>query len=235
MDNKKGLNTNANGYILLYSVIVVVVAAFLLAFVYQILKPQSDANVEMDKKSQILACLNIRNIEKDKIADTYSNTIECDEIIDSDANIIKDGKQKDKNAFLLDSKDINEKSLPLYVCSVNGETKYIIPLFGKGLWGPIWGYISLNEDKKTVYGAYFNHESETAGLGAKIVEEDFQNQFCGKKVEDNLGQYICVVKHGKVTNKLIECDGISGATKTSIGVSNMLKDCLNSYKTFINK
>ncbi len=234
MDNKKGLNTNSNGYILVYATALVLVVAFILAFVYQSLKPMSDANVEIDKKKQILASLNMRNVEKSEIESTYDATIQADMVIDANAKIVKEGKDKFKDGFTMTSKDIDENHLPVYQCNVNGETKYVLPLFGKGMWGGIWGYLALNADKQTVFGAYFNHEGETAGLGARIVEDFFQKEFEGKKILKN-DKMLSVVKFQTVKDAEIECDGITGATNTSIGVHNMIQSGIESYMTFIKK
>ena len=234
MENKNGINTNSNAYIIAYASVLVVVVAFLLAFIYMSLKERSDANVEIDKKSQILAALNIRDIDKDSITAVYSQNIVNDQIIDSAASVVNEGADKDKAGFKLSTKDVNNQSLPLYICNVNGATKYIIPLSGKGLWGPIWGYIALNNDKETVYGAYFNHESETAGLGARITETEFQNEFINKKVSKD-GKFVTVVKYQTVKDADIECDGISGATKTSNFVGVMLSETLSKYSAFLNK
>ena len=106
---------------------------------------------------------------------------------------------------------------------------------GKGLWGPVWGYVSINADKKNVYGAYFNHEGETAGLGAIISKyENFQKQFAGKTLKKG-DECLSVVKHGTVKNADLQCDGISGATKTCDGVSAMIEECLSMYGAFLNK
>ena len=223
------INTNSNGYILGYASVLVIVVAFLLAFLYKVLEPMSNANVENDKKKQILASLNIRNFDDATVEEKYNEYIVSDPIIDSKANIVKDS-----TAFGMKSKEINDENLPLYVCKVDNETKYVIPLNGKGLWGPIWGYLAINSDKKTVYGVYFNHESETAGLGARIVEDEFQNQFKGKKISEG-DSFVTVVKKGNVSNQELECDGISGATKTSVFVGDMLRETLLKYVAFLNK
>lgn len=228
------INTNSNGYIIAYASALVLIVAFLLAGVYQALKPLSDANVEIDKKSQILKSLNIRDInDNDAIVAKYAEVVEADQIIDSLAVVLKEGKEKVNNGFK--KNDIAKDSLPLYICKVNGETKYVIPMKGKGLWGPIWGYVSVNADKKNVYGVYFNHEGETAGLGAIISEyENFQKQFAGKSLKKD-GKYLSVVKYGTVKDPEVQCDGISGATKTCDGVSAMIADGLQMYSAFLNK
>ena len=175
---KKGLNTDGNTYTIIYSCVVVVIVAFLLAFVSKALEPQSMANVRIDKKSQILAALNLRDVEKAEVEKTYDEVVVADEIIDKDGNVVKDGTSKDADGFAVEDKNISDSNLPLYVCKVNGETKYVIPVTGKGLWDAIWGYVALNADKNTIYGVYFTHKGETAGLGAIITEYDkFQKQF----------------------------------------------------------
>ena len=228
------LNTNSNGYIIAYASGLVLIVAFLLAGVYQALKPLSDANVEIDKKSQILKSLNIRDIDdNDAIVAKFAEVVEADQIIDIKANVLKEGKEQVNDGFRVDK--ISENEMPLYICKDNGETKYVIPMKGKGLWGPIWGYVSVNADKKNVYGAYFNHEGETAGLGAIISEyENFQKQFAGKNLCKD-GKYLSVVKYGTVKDPDVQCDGISGATKTCDGVSAMIADGLQMYSAFLNK
>ena len=236
---KKGLNTDGNVYTIIYSCIVVIIVAFLLAFVSKVLEPQSMANVRIDKKSQILAALNLRDVEKADVEKTYAEVIVADEVIDNDGNVVKDGKSKDQDGFAVEDKNISDECLPLYVCEVNGETKYVIPVTGKGLWDAIWGYVALNADKNTIYGVYFTHKGETAGLGALITEyEKFQKQFEGKKVlnEDGSSVALSVVKKGKTVmglNEANRCDALTGATLTTNGVHNMLQECLSRYMTFL--
>ena len=153
-------------------------------------------------------------------------------MVDANGEVLKAGNDKDNDAFKMGSKDISENCLPLYVCSINDEKKFVVPVYGMGLWGGLWGYVSINSDGNTVYGAYFSHESETAGLGALITEEKFQNQFHGKTVfdmENNVA--LSVLKVGKTSNtpEQSRCDAITGATLTSDGVDNMLKVCLKNY------
>ncbi len=236
---KKGLNTDGNAYTIIYSCIVVIIVAFLLAFVSKVLEPQSMANVRIDKKSQILAALNLRDIENSEVENTYTDVVVADQVIDKDGNVVKEGASKDKDGFVVEDKNISDTCLPLYVCEVNGETKYVIPVTGKGLWGPIWGYVALNEDKNTIYGVYFTHSSETAGLGALITEYDkFQKQFEGKQLMSADGSYVAlsVVKKGKNVPGLAEdnrCDALTGATLTTNGVQAMLQECLSRYKVFL--
>ena len=151
---KRGFNTNGNTYTIIYATIIVVIVAFLMAFVFTALKPRQDINVALDKKTQILAALNIRSAKN--AAAVYDSVIVADEVIDKDGNVVKDGAKKEYDGFTLNSSDYKAGRLALYLCKVNGQQKYVIPVYGMGLWGPIWGYIAPNEDKNTVYGAFFN-------------------------------------------------------------------------------
>lgn len=228
------MNTNKNSYTIIYSAVMVVIVAFLLAFVSSALKPTQDKNEALDKKKQILAALNIRNLPTaDEVEAKYSEVVVADMVIDSAGTVVKDGKGKDKDGFAVSTKQISSTNLPVYVCNVDGETKYLVPMTGRGLWGGLWGYVAINADLQTVYGAYFSHESETAGLGALIAEEKFQDQFKGKHLFDDDSTHVAltVVKNGKVApgKENVEVDGITGATLTSVGVANMVNSGLQQY------
>ena len=196
------LNTNSNAYIIIYSAILVVIVAFLLAFVYQALKPMQDANVALDVKKQILYSLNIRNLDGAEAEAKY-------------AEVVKEEKDVDGQK--------------VYACNVDGQDVVVVSLKGMGLWGGISGYLAVDKDSK-VYGAYFNHEGETAGLGAEIKDsQEWQEKFIGKKIFDESGNVILsVVK--KVENPESQVDCVTGATLTSNGVDAMLKDCLKNVK-----
>jgi len=228
------INTNSNTYTIVYAVVVVIVVAFLLSFTFTGLNERSLANERIDKKQQILAALNIRNLDKSAVEDKYKEVVEADLIVDEAGNVKNDGKGKDKAGFAIERKEMSPAQLPVFVCKVEGKTKYVLPMAGKGLWGPIWGFIALNEDKQTVYGAYFSHDSETAGLGSLIKEEKFQKEFEGKQAVDKDGNvHLSVVKSGKAQDATAEVDGITGATLTSNGVNDMLKVYLTLYKSFL--
>ena len=207
----------------------VIIVAFLLAFVSSALKPIQQKNVELDKKKQVLAALNI--FEKDAEA-AYNTYVKADQLLNADGTVAAEN-----GGFAVENAAVSEAQLPLYVCEVEGETKYVLPLYGAGLWGPIWGYVALNADKETIYGVYFSHAGETPGLGAEITNRDkFQVPFIGKKALNADGDVIIsVVKNGKVQNAECEVDGISGGTITSNGVNAMLKDGIGLYKAFLTK
>ena len=197
------LNTNSNAYIIIYSAILVVIVAFLLAFVYQALKPMQDANVALDVKKQILYSLNIRDLDGAEAEAKY-------------AEVVKEEAEKDGRKY--------------YLCEIDGEDVLVVSLKGMGLWGGISGFISIHGDESpTVYGAYFNHESETAGLGAEIKDSQaWQEKFIGKKVfvdgSDTHEVALSVVK--KVEDPSTQVDCVTGATLTSNGVDDMIKTCL---------
>jgi Na+-transporting NADH:ubiquinone oxidoreductase subunit C len=196
------LNTNSNSYIIIYSAILVVVVAFLLAFVYQALKPMQDANVALDVKKQILYSLNIRDLDGAEAEAKY-------------AEVVKEEKEQDGQK--------------VYECQIDGKDITVASLKGMGLWGGISGYLAIDGEGK-VFGAYFNHESETAGLGAEIKDSQaWQEKFIGKQIWDENGNVVLsVVK--KVDNPQTQVDCVTGATLTSNGVDAMLKDGLKNVK-----
>ena len=232
------MKTNSNSYTIIYSVIIVVIVAFLLAFVSQALKPMQDANVALDKKKQILNSLNIRDLNDAQADAKYKEVVVADRVIDEKGKVLLPGTTGGEDAgFKLESKDYKEGKLALYICRVNGETKYVIPVYGMGLWGPISGYIALNADKSTIYGVYFNHESETAGLGAEIKDNKaWQEKFQGKKLFKNGDdKTIALSVEKKVEDPTTQVDAVTGATLTSNGVRDMLHEALGKYLVFINQ
>ena len=236
---KKRLDTNSNSYTIIYSVVIVIIVSFLLAFVFQALKPAQDANVALDKKKQILYSLNLRGLNDQEAATQYKETVVADEVINEQGEVVESGSMGgEKNGFALSSADFKAGKLALYICKVNGETKYVIPVYGMGLWGPISGYIAINADKKTVYGAYFNHESETAGLGAEIKDNaQWQATFKDKHLfdgKDAANIALAVKKASDLKDPSTQVDAVTGATLTSNGVSDMLHDCLEKYVKFLS-
>ena len=198
------LNTNSNAYIIIYSAVLVVIVAFLLAFVYQALKPMQDANVALDVKKQILYSLNIRDLDGAEAEAKY-------------AEVVKEEKENEDNGQ------------KVYECQIDGKNIVVVSLKGMGLWGGISGYLAVDPEGK-VYGAYFNHEGETAGLGAEIKDsQEWQEKFIGKKIWDEQGNVVLsVVK--KVDNPESQVDCVTGATLTSNGVDAMLKDGLKNLQ-----
>ena len=195
------LNTNSNSYIIIYSAIMVVIVAFLLAFVYKALKPMQYRNVELDRKIQVLYSLNIRNLDGAEAEAKYK------EIIEEESDFMG-----------------NE----LLIAEIDGETLMVYGMKGMGLWGGISGYMSVRLDPEkggfSVYGAYFNHESETAGLGAEIKDsQEWQEKFIGKRIFDEDCKHVVLSVVKKVEDPECQVDCVTGATLTSNGVDDMIK------------
>ena len=222
------MNTNSNSYTIIYASVMVVIVAFLLAFVNSSLRDAQNKNVELDTKKQILSSLGIKNVQ-DAEAE-FEKTVTADLIID------KDGNATPYEGDFITAYEKEAKTnghFHVFVCAVDGQTKYVIPVYGAGLWGAIWGYVALNDDKNTVFGTYFSHASETPGLGAEIATEHFQGEFKDKHVMDGESVALGVEKNGKVERPEYQVDGISGGTITSKGVDAMLKGCLANYTKFL--
>ncbi|MDR0547378.1 MAG: NADH:ubiquinone reductase (Na(+)-transporting) subunit C [Dysgonamonadaceae bacterium] len=229
------MNKEKNTYILIYAAVMVVIVALALAFVSEILRPQQAKNEAIDKMRQMLSALNIESNNKN--AETLYNQTITDSYL-----VNRKGEKTDGNAFETELsaellKPESERQYPVFEATVNGEKKYLLALRGAGLWGPIWGFISLNEDKNTVFGASFGHEGETPGLGAEIEKRDFAEQFSGKHIFNNTHSFtsIAIVKPGKTADGKDYVDGISGGTITSRGVDAMLFASLEFYVQFLSE
>jgi len=221
------MNTNSNVYTIIYASVMVIIVAFVLAFVSSSLKETQDLNVRLDTKKQILASLNIRD-SKD-VAAEYTKIVK-DNLMQEDGTLVEVPAKDFSSEY---NTQILDKKYHVFVCTLDGDTKYIFPVYGAGLWGPIWGYIALNSDKKSVFGVYFGNEGETPGLGAEISTLPFQKRFDNKKVMKNGQVALGVQKNAPQDDYLV--DGVSGGTITSKGVNSMLKACLSNYLPFLNK
>ncbi|MDP3436259.1 MAG: NADH:ubiquinone reductase (Na(+)-transporting) subunit C [Bacteroidales bacterium] len=214
------MDTNKNLYTILYATGMVVVVAVVLAFASSLLKERQQRNVEIERKQMILRSVHLA-------AD--ANTVE-----DKDSYI-----EQEYAKYITDSSITEgEKQLTLYICKIeSGERFYILPLHGVGLWGPVWGYISLKGDFNSVYGATFDHKSETPGLGAEISTNEFSNQFENKRIFDEKGDYVSVqvVKGGAKEGNYHQVDAISGGTITSKAVEDMLLKNIREYMNFFSQ
>ena len=230
------MNRNGNTYTFIYASVMVIIVAAILSFTAITLKPFQKRNIEIEKKQNILSAVNIETNTEDA-EDVYAKRITDSYTINSK------GEKTDGDAFAIDlkkeqAKPIEERQLPIFEADLGEQgIKYVIPLRGTGLWGPIWGYVALNSDFDTVYGAIFDHASETPGLGAKIVTAAFQDNFKGKTIFDNNGKFVSLVvaKAGENAPAEHRVDAISGGTITSKGLQDMLYNDLSSYIEFFNK
>jgi Na+-transporting NADH:ubiquinone oxidoreductase subunit C len=229
------MDRNSNTYTFIYAAIMVILVAAVLASVSMALKPMQKKNVEIEKKQNILASVNIKSTAETAEA-IYAESIVDEYVVNTN------GEKVEGDAFTTDLKKERAKSeeemlLPVFEVKTDDGIKYVLPVYGSGLWGPIWGYISLSSDMNSIYGANFDHEGETPGLGAEISTPMFEDPFKGKEIFNDSGELvsILVAKVGQVAPEEHKVDGISGGTITSKGLEEMLKDDFGSYEQFLRK
>lgn len=230
------MNRQGNTYTVIYSVLLVLIVGVVLSLVYQALRPTQEENIANDTRKQILAAARIVPKEGESVSQLYDSHIVASYIINAEGEKI----DADKTAFSVDvaaqvKLPDSERMLPVYECSTSDGLKYILPVYGAGLWGPIWGYVAFDSDGNTIYGAYFAHQGETPGLGAEIEKPAFSGQFDGKRVFNSEGQFasVAVVKAGQGRPGEEYVNAVSGGTITSQGVQKMLANSLAPYAAFL--
>ena len=222
----------------------VVIVGSLLAFTASSLKPNIVENERMEKQQNILYAMGVNEngdndivfVSTDKVASEFSKYVTTQLVLDAQGNAFEDNE-----AYLIDvkkeqakAKNGGTRALPLFVGKKEGQSYYIIPIRGKGLWDAIWGYVALDEDM-VVQGAFFDHAAETPGLGANIKQRYFMDDFIGEKLLSSTGDFkgITVAKGNNDPKNLIkddyEVDALAGATITGDGVSAMIKSDLKLY------
>ncbi|MDE7381119.1 MAG: NADH:ubiquinone reductase (Na(+)-transporting) subunit C [Muribaculaceae bacterium] len=230
------MNRQSNLYTILYSALLVLAVGIVLALVYQVLRPAQEENIANDTKRQILAAARLTPSEGESISTLYNDHITRSFIVNSNGEIVKsDIAPFDVDVAAEIKKPDNERLLPVFECSTSNGTKYILPVYGAGLWGPIWGYIAFDNNGNTIYGAYFAHQGETPGLGAEIEKPAFSNQFQGKQIFSGTGAFesVAVVKTGREPADKPYVHAISGGTITSQGVQAMLANSLEPYAAWL--
>ncbi|MDD3108325.1 MAG: NADH:ubiquinone reductase (Na(+)-transporting) subunit C [Alistipes sp.] len=239
------MNKNSNTYIITYAAIMVVIVAAVLSFAALSLKPIQSANVRIEKMSDILRSIG-EGGEADKVPNKAAYITEMYQkyIVESFVINPSGDKIEGVDAFTLLTnlkaeydKPEAERQLPVFVSRNDaGVVSYVIPVYGAGLWGPVWGYVALADNWDTVLGVVFDHKSETPGLGAEISTATFQAQFKGKQIlRDGAVVSIALQKGGAADDDPYAVDAVSGGTLTSRGVESMLKECLSNYDAFIRK
>ncbi|MBN1790224.1 MAG: NADH:ubiquinone reductase (Na(+)-transporting) subunit C [Bacteroidales bacterium] len=236
------MKVQSNSYTFLYSTIVVLIVATGLAIFSTALRPAQTRNVELEKKQNILSSLRVKSdratVEKlytEYIKDSYTVNYKGDKVIGIDPFKVNLREELKKSP--------SKRNLPAFEATKNDSSFLVIPVYGKGLWGPIWGYMSFQKEAtsseglphfNTIYGVTFDHKGETPGLGAEINQPFFQVPFRGKKIFDDEGVFVSVdvVKGGANPISLHEVDGISGGTITSKGLEAMIDSCLVSYQNY---
>lgn len=255
------INKNSNGYTFFFAIAMVVVVGTALAVTSQALKPLQQKNDATKKMMDVLGAIKVESTRenadglfqdyvKRRVAVDYSgkevssksgaiDPFDKEDPFNIDVQkdyrsyikkIVKSfGKDEEKLASALSDAPVD---YPVFVCEKDGETLYVCPMVGTGLWGPIWGYVALESDYTTIYGAKFDHKSETPGLGAEIKENFFTVKFEGKEVNTSGGDYFSVVKGGAPVDEH-SVDGITGGTITSKGVGEMLNRTLPVYVKYL--
>lgn len=238
------MNTNSNVYTIIYTTVLVVVVAAILAFAATALKPAQEANVKVETMGKILAAAGVEQdgLSNNEIINLFYNEVAATLTVsskgcDAEEAVDKDGKAqifpvsylKAQQSLIAKGEQENGK-FPVYVFK-NGLK--VVPIYGAGLWGPIWGYIAFNEDNATVAGAIFDHKSETPGLGAKIAEKPFYSQFAGKSIFNEAGEFvsISVVKGGAKGSKN-GVDAVSGGSITSKAVDTSIRNWIGVYRNY---
>lgn len=241
------INTEKNTYTVIFACIMVVVVGSILAFLASSLSDKIKENERFEKQQNILYAMGVNEnqdegsvnfIPTDRVEGEFSNYIKEQLVIEGDQIT------QDDEAYLIDmKKQLSEMKngttprLPLLVGEKEDKKFYIIPLYGKGLWGPIWGFAAL-DDQMVVQGVYFDHQSETPGLGANIKQRYFMDDFTGESILDGT-QYagIAVAKGNNDplnnTKDDNEVDALAGATITGNGVSAMISQSVNLYKGYL--
>ena len=250
------MNTNGNAYTIIYTTVVVALVAAILAFASLALAPKQDENVKADTISQMLAATKffekseLEAMGNSKVLEEYVKCIKSSIIVGADGSqtgtlnkekseIYTTGQLKAQDKYIKGGK-ADKIALPVFIFEKDGETITVVPCYGAGLWGPIWGYIALNADL-TIRGAYFDHSSETPGLGAKIKDDPkFRAEFEGKTVDfavvDKSGVKVPfeVVKGGAPAGQKNAVDAITGATITSKALGVAIATWLRAYEPYLS-
>lgn len=229
------MDRNSNKYTFIYAAAMVILVAAVLASVAMALRPLQNKNYEVEKKQNILASVNISTTPADA-EQIFAERIQNQYVVNSNGEVVEG------DAFTIDlnkerTRPEGERRYPVFEFQAEDGLKYIFPVRGAGLWGPIWGFVSLNSDMNTIYGANFDHQGETPGLGAEIATNWFQDRFVGKEIFNEQGELvsITVTKPGQEAPEEHSVDGISGGTITSKGLEQMLLNDFSKYKEFLNK
>ena len=242
------MDKNSNGFTFGFALVLVVVVGSVLAITALALKAPQDENIKREKMKNILAAIQVE-ANLDNAESMFNQYVKERVVIDSKGMQVGTASgaieaTNKKDAFNVDVlkeyksiADASERNYPLFVCEKDGKKYFVIPMVGKGLWGPIWGFVSLENDYNTVYGTSFDHKGETPGLGAEISTGEFQAQFVGKKILNESKDFVSiqVLKGGGGATNQHGVDGISGGTITSVGVGEMLERTLLTYNTYFKK
>lgn len=228
------MDRDSNRHTYLFAGIMVITIAFVLSFTSESLKELKLDNVKKEKMQNILSTVGV-NVTRDESEALYNQYIIEELSLTHNGDIDQEVNAFNIKLALEIKKDLDNQRFPLYIANLDNTKYYIIPLRGNGLWNAIWGYIALKEDINTIEGISFDHQAETAGLGAEITEDWFINSFNDEKILNSNGEFvgIYVSKSNNDPDNIDkndnEVDAISGATVTGDGVSDMIKERLENY------
>jgi Na+-transporting NADH:ubiquinone oxidoreductase subunit C len=232
------INKDNTGYIFLFTILLIGTVAVILSLLATSLAPTIAKNDETKKQMDLLASIGVESTRKNA-QELFTKYIGSNDsyVINYKGEVVEGVE-----AFDIDirkqhrDRSIGEdaKQYPLFVAEKEGATLYIVPMVGKGLWGPVWGYISLKDDRRTIYGVSFDHQSETPGLGAEIKQDFFTNRYLSETVADESMNPtpIAVVKDG-TGDQPLKVDGITGGTITSKGVEEMVNRTMSIYLNYL--
>ena len=238
------MNTNSNTYTVIYTTVLVVVVAAILALVASALKPRQTANIQLEQMKSIMLSANIGEVngqidKKANFKKLYEQHITDTYVIDANGNKVQgvDAFGVDLKAQYNAIKNGGDLTLPVYKCTLDdGSVVTILPCYGAGLWGAIWGYLSVEADGQTIHGAIFSHASETPGLGGEIAEPWFYNQFDNNVLRDAAGDFASIkIVKGGAGDDPNGVDAISGATITSRSLQNTIAQWMNYYKQILGE
>lgn len=227
------INKESNAYTFGFSILLVVVVGAILSSLSLGLKPMKDKNAEVKKKMDILNAIGVKNdrstaegLYEKYVGETFVISAQGELMEGEDAFSLNVQKQHRDKTIPVDA-----RKFPVFIADKNDTTMYVLPTVGKGLWGPIWGFIAVGDDKETIVGASFDHKTETPGLGAEINQTSFEEQYIGAKISSN----ITVVKDGSGKSDAQKVDGITGGTITSKGVEEMMNRTMAVYAEYFSK
>jgi Na+-transporting NADH:ubiquinone oxidoreductase subunit C len=230
------MDRNSNNYTFIYAAVMVILVAAVLATVAMTLRPYQLRNAEIEKKQNILTSVNV-STTVENAEEIFAERIQNQYVVNAKGEVVEG-----LNAFEINLRDerakpVDQRLLPVYEFQAEDGLKYIFEMRGAGLWGPIWGFVSLNDDMNTIYGANFDHQAETPGLGAEISTSWFQERFIGRQLFGKSGELVSIIvtKAGQTAPEQHQVDGISGGTITSKGLQDMLFEGFTGYNEFLTR
>ncbi len=231
------MNKESNLYTFSFAIVMVLVVGTVLAVTSEVLQPRKKQNMADKKMIDILSAIGVE-ATRSNAKEQYIKYIIEETIINNKGKVVEGSAFNIDVLFQFRDKtlSLDDFKYPFYTAQKDNKRYFIVPMAGTGLWGPVWGFVALEDDYETVYGAVFDHKAETPGLGAEINTDFFEVPFRGKKIKNSLGDFVSieVKKGGAEKGNLHQVDGITGGTITSDGVSDMIYNTLEVYNTYFS-